>query len=304
MPTSREVSKIKSELIFQREQKIKGSLELQQQRLYESLLSDFVKVAKDKVDGNKTDIYKLQRELNKQYELQFPDVLRETVKASLAANDLNQIYFSSLVDSNRLDEIKDKTVKVINRSLGMDENNKIKTGGFMDRALEKKTVQKSFAKEVNTILSGSPDIVLMQTKLKEFITGTKGSTGLLERYYRTFANDLISNIDRTGSLVYANELELNNFYYGGGLLLSSRSFCVSKNGKIFSRAEAENWKDSAFITSMYGSNLSDYEPLINMGGYGCKHRADWITDELAKDSKKEVNAKAKERNANFKEKQK
>jgi hypothetical protein len=285
MPGYKEISKLKTELIDRRESKIKGSLTYQQNHLYESVVNDFVMVAKDKVEGRPTNLYALQRELKRQYELSFPSVMQEAVKASSAINNLNLKYFSTLVDTNRLDEIAEKTDKVVNKSLGIDENGLLKENGFIDKTLESKKVQRMFVKEVNNILDGSPDLALMQHKLKEFITGTKQSTGLLERYYRTFANDLLANIDRTGSLIYANELELNNFYYAGGIILSSRSFCKSKNGKIFTRSEAERWKDSAFIRDMYGANISDYEPLIMMGGYGCLHRPDWITSDIAKEMK-------------------
>lgn len=285
MPTYKEISALKSELLDARERKIKRKLSYQQEQMFDSLIDDFVKIAQDKVDGKKVDIYKLQSEIKKQYSLYFPEVMAEVVKASDSITNLNERYFSTLVDSNRLGEIQDKTFSIINKTLGVKDDGKLITGGFIDKVIENKGVQKLFTKNVTAILQGNPDIGLMKHKLKEFITGSKESTGLLERHYRTFANDLISNIDRTGSLVYANELELNHFYYSGGIILSSRSFCKSKNGKIFTRAEAERWKDSAFITSMY-TNKSDYEPLIDMGGYGCRHRPDWVTIEVAKAKKK------------------
>lgn len=280
MPTYKEVSKIKTELINKREAKIKGSLQYQQDHLYDSVIDNFVSVAKSKIEGKPTNLYSLQKELKKQYEINFPKVLIETVKASTAITDLNLRYFSTLVDSNRLEEIDTKTNKVVNKTLGLTDNGKLKADGFLDKTLESKKIQKLFTKEVNAILSGSPDLLLMQNKLKEFITGTKESTGLLERYYRTFANDLLAKVDRTGSLVYADELELNDFYYAGGIILSSRSFCKEKNGKIFTRSQAEKWKNSKFIRDMYKS-ISDYEPLVDMGGYGCLHRTDWITSDLA-----------------------
>ena len=242
MPNYKEISNLKTELIERRESRIKGSLTYQQDHLYESILNDFVMVAKTKIDGKPTNLYALQRELKKQYELYFPSVMQETVKASAAINDLNLKYFSTLLGQNDLDKIAAKTEKVINRSLGIDENGILKSGGFIDKTLENKKVQRMFTKEVTNILSGSPDIGLMQHKLKEFITGTKQSTGLLERYYRTFANDLLANIDRTGSLVYADELDLNDFYYAGGVVLSSRSFCKSKNGKILSMNPTDPFK--------------------------------------------------------------
>lgn len=303
MPTYKEVSKIKSDFISKKEESITNSLTDQQSNLYDKLLSDFMKVAKDKADGKEVNINKLQSQFRKFYDQNFNEVMRQTINASRSLTDLNQMYFSTLLDSNRLDEIHDNTKKLVDKSLGVTDANKLISNGFTDKAIANKQVQKLFVKEVNKILIGNPDVNLMQNKLKDFILGNKQSTGILERYYRNFANDLLISIDRSNSLVYANELELQSFFYGGGLLTSSRSFCISKNGKIFTRSEAEKWKDSTFITSMYGTKINDYEPLVNMGGYGCRHTPDWITQDIAKELKPENNKKATEKNKAFKDKQ-
>ncbi len=301
MPTFKEVSKIKSDFITKREDAISTSLADQQSNLYDKLLSDFIKIASNKVDGKNVSTSTLQAQFKKHYNENFTDVMKQTINASKSLTDLNQMYFSTLMDSNKLDEIHDNTKKLVDKSLGVTDNNKLISGGFTDKALDNKKVQKLFVKEVNVILSGNPDVNLMQNKLKDFIIGNKKGGGILERYYRNFASDLLISIDRSNSLVYANELELQSFFYGGGLLTSSRSFCISKNGKIFSRAEAEKWKDSTFITSMYGEKINDYQPLIDMGGYGCRHTPDWITQDIAKELKSENNSKAKDKNKAFKD---
>lgn len=300
MPTYKEVSKIKSDFILKKENAIKGTLNNQQENLFDKLLKEFIKQANDKINGKETSTYQLQNQFNKFYRENFNDVLKQNIAYSSSLTDLNQMYFSTLMDSNRLDEIHNKTKILVDKQLGIDINGKLKQGGFTDKILGNQQSQKNFIKEVNKILVGNPDINLMQNKLKEFIIGSKNNTGILESHYRNFSQDILTGIDRSNSLVYANELDLQSFYYGGGLLTSSRSFCISKNGKIFSRAEAEKWKDSTFITSMYGKNITDYEPLINMGGPGCKHTPDWITQDIAKELKGENNIKAKEKNEAFK----
>lgn len=300
MPTYREVSKLKSDFILKKEDAINNTLNYQQQNLYDKLLNEFIKIASNKVDGKEININKLQIQFKKFYNENFSDVMKQTITASKSLTDLNQMYFSTLLDSNQLDVIHENTKKLVNKSLGIDENGKLKQGGFTDKILENQRVQKLFVKEVKVILSGNPDVALMQEKLKNFIIGNKKSVGILESYYRNLSQNLLTGIDRSNSLVYANELELQSFFYGGGLLTSSRSFCISKNGKIFTRAEAEKWKDSTFITTMYGENINDYDPLINMGGYGCRHTPDWITQDIANELKPENNAKAKDRNAAFK----
>jgi hypothetical protein len=300
MPTYKEVSKLKSDFILKKENAIKGTLNSQQDNLFDKLLNEFIKQANEKINGNEPSTYQLQNQFNKFYKENFGDVLKQNVDYSRSLTDLNQMYFSTLMDSNRLDEIHIKTKLLVDKQLGIDTKGNLKQGGFTDKILASEQAKKNFIKEVNKILVGNPDINLMQNKLKDFIIGSKNNTGILESHYRTFSQDILTSIDRSNSLVYANELELQSFYYGGGLLTSSRGFCISKNGKIFSRAEAEKWKDSTFITSMYGKNITDYDPLINMGGYGCKHTPDWITQDIAKELKGENNAKAKERNDKFK----
>lgn len=301
MPRYKEVSKIKTDFIQKKQDAIGNTLADQQSNLYDKLLGDFMKLAKDKADGNQVNTNKLQAQFRKYYDANFTDVMKQTINASKSLTDLNQMYFSTLLDSNQLQDIHDKTKKLVDKSLGVTDSNKLITGGFTDKAIDNKQVQKIFVKEVNKILTGNPDVNLMQNKLKDFIIGTDASTGILERYYRNFAQGLLIKIDRSNSLVYANELDLQSFYYGGGLLTTSRSFCISKNGKIFSRAEAENWKDSAFITGMYGVNINDYQPLIDMGGYGCHHTPDWITQDIATSLKADNNKKAKDKNNAFKD---
>jgi hypothetical protein len=301
MPTYKEVSKIKTDFISKKEDGINSALVNQQSNLYDTLLSDFIKEASNKIDGKEININKLQTKFKKFYSANFIDIMKQTINASKSLTDLNQMYFATLLDSNKLDEIHNKTKALVDKQLGIDENGKLKQNGFTDKVLGDQQAQKKFIKEVKIILSGNPDINLMQNKLKDFIIGSKNNTGLLESHYRTVSQDILTSIDRSNSLVYANELELQSFFYGGGLLTSSRSFCVNKNGKIFTRAEATKWKDSTFITSMYGENINDYEPLINMGGYGCRHTPDWITQDIAKVLKPDNNAKAVEKNKAFKD---
>ena len=301
MPTYKEVSKIKSDFILKREDAIKNTLATLQGNLYDKLFADFVKIATNKAAGKEVDINKLQIQFKRFYNLGFPEVMKQTLSAARSLSDLNQMYFSTLLESDRLDEIHNKTKSLVEKRLGIDENGKLKKGGFTDKILENQRVQKLFVKEVKTILGGNPDIGLMQEKLKNFIIGNKNSTGILESHYRNYAQNILTGIDRSNSVVYADELGLQSFYYGGGLIKTSRKMCLKNNGKIFTRAQAEKWRDLPEIRDMYGDNIADYDPLVDMGGFGCRHTPDWITQDIANKLKGENNAKAKEKNDAFKE---
>jgi len=304
MPTYKEVSKIKSDFIAKKEDAIKSTIGSQQENLYEKLISDFSKLASNKVEGKDVSINKIQSEFKKYYDANFNDVMKQTINASKSLTDLNQMYFATLLDSNKLDDIHENTKNVLNKSLGITDTGKLIKGGFTDKALSNKEVQKVFTKEVTKILNGNPDALSMQNKLKEFILGNKQSTGILERYYRNFASDLLKGVDRGNSLVYADTLELTDAFYGGGLKLTSRPFCISRNGKIVSREQIDKWVN--ILNTDAGPKWSEavhgkYDPYKCCGGHGCDHVLDWITPDLADTLKSENNKRAAEKNKAFKD---
>jgi hypothetical protein len=99
-------------------------------------------------------------------------------------------------------------------------------------------------------------------------------------YYQQYAYDTYSKVREISNLHYADELGLQNFIYTGGVILSSRQFCIKKNGKVFSKKEAVNsWPhDSDLIDKKH---LASYNPLIDRGRNNCRHFLMYVSDELA-----------------------
>jgi hypothetical protein len=307
MPTRKEVSKLKQDWVQKRDAAIQSKINKLQEEIYNNLIPDFLAMAKleeIRKQANKSNIAELNRleaKIKKGMTNGFPEVMRETVKASRSLGDLNLMYFSTLMDSNRLDEIKTKSDKIINRRLGINEDGKILKDGFVDKTLRTDKVQREFISEVKRMISSNADTQALQGRLKTLILGSPERDGIIRRYYRTFATNILNNIDRSNNLVYANELDLDYGYYSGGLIQTSRSFCIDKNGKIFSRAQMEKWKDDPFIKKMYGKKINEYDPFTMVGGHGCLHVIDWVTNDLAKGRIREQNSRASERNKKFKE---
>lgn len=310
MPTRNEASKFRQDFIRKRELAINSKINLLQENIYDSLIETFLNQAKKQglTKGSSVEdirsLLGLERTLKKSYLDGFPDIMRETVNAARSIGDLNQVYFSTLVDSDRLDEIRDKTKSILDRRLGLDENGKITTKGFVGRAISDPAVQKRFVKQVQSMVAKNLSLSEFQAGLKDLILSSKEKDGLIQQYYNTFASTLLSSVDRSNSQVYADELDLNHFIYAGGLLKTSRCFCLRRNGKIFSREDADKW--SSMLGAPCGpvwdeSRDGTYVPTEQMGGLGCKHTPDWITDELATGNKREHNKKATERNQKFRD---
>lgn len=302
MPTRKEVSKLKQDHVTKRQDAIDTKIITLQESLYENVSTALLTyLSKKKEDPTYDSTFALQQVVKKEFNKSFPDVMKETVNAGRSIGNLTEMYYSTLMDSNRLDDIRDKTAKILDRSLGIDENGKIKQGGFIDRALADEEVQKKFIKEVKKVAATGADVQVMQEKMKQFVVGQKESNGFIQQYYKSFAGDLINTIDRNNGNIYADDLELKYFYYAGGLILSSRPFCIKRNGKIISRDQAALWKNDSEIKQMYKGRMDEYEPLKCMGGPHCLHNPDWITDELAQGNIREQNKKAADRSTAFKE---
>ena len=105
----------------------------------------------------------------------------------------------------------------------------------------------------------------------------KGDDAVLQRYYRTFVHDTFGQVIRIADLKMANELGLEHFIYAGGLIETSRHFCVKKNDKVFHKSEANKWKNDPDLPGKE-SNQS-YNPLIDLGRWNCRHHLIWVSKE-------------------------
>ena len=112
------------------------------------------------------------------------------------------------------------------------------------------------------------------------ILGLKERAGALNRYYNTFLYDSIAQFDRIVSNAFAEQNDLNYFIYKGGLITDSREFCIRRDGEIFHRSEASAWKNDMTLPGY--PNVADYDPLVELGRWNCRHYLLWITDEEAK----------------------
>jgi hypothetical protein len=65
------------------------------------------------------------------------------------------------------------------------------------------------------------------------------------------------------------DLGLEFYSYSGGLMDTSRDFCIARAGKVFHRKEVESWAGQSWAGKMRGTTESSI--FIYCGGYGCTH---------------------------------
>ena len=100
---------------------------------------------------------------------------------------------------------------------------------------------------------------------------------ILNRYWSRWTHDIYQQYQRVGANEVRKELGLTNAIYEGGTIEDTRDWCEKHNGKALSEEEIEDWVNHEWK----GKNEIGYDPIVDCGGYNCRHRWRWISDELA-----------------------
>lgn len=130
---------------------------------------------------------------------------------------------------------------------------------------------------IGAITSGRPMSEMAKGLRSMF--GKEDLTGRFERYYQTFLWDTAMQWERVGNNYYADQLNLNWFIYSGGLIETSREFCIKRDGKVMNRDDAKKWVNDPTLPGQ--DSLDMYNPLTDLGRFNCRHFLTWLTDEEA-----------------------
>jgi hypothetical protein len=243
-----------------------------------------------------------------------PQIINTTSGLVSIAENYFKAVLTSELTSKFAKIITDTTLKTDLR-IGL-KGGKMVLNGFLDTMIRGSSVEMDVKNFMSKSITG-------QIPTKDFITGftdlLKGvpreiekdgekviiREGRLEKEYKRYAYDLYQQYDRSYNGSVADQLGLNYFLYQGGLIGDSRDFCVCHNNKVWSREEAETWRDWTPSQGVYPAGYKikqkniyavpsylgypGYQPLVDFGGYRCRHSIGYISDELAKSLRPELN---------------
>ena len=176
------------------------------------------------------------------------------------------------------------TINSLSKSLGAVEESigivggKIVKGSYLDDLTTMPEVRETLKNYVRTSVASSKGYQDYLTGFKNLVVGSPGVDGSLEKYYSQYAYDTFNQVDASINNHFATNLGLKYFIYAGGLIATSRAFCIKRAGKVFSVAETRTWKNDP---TLIGKNKAGYNPLIERGRYRCCHTIRYITAELA-----------------------
>lgn len=115
------------------------------------------------------------------------------------------------------------------------------------------------------------------TLIRDFVEGNEDVDGAVLKYAKQLAHDSFANADRAYGSAVADELEMEWFIYGGGLVDNTRCFCLERHNKFYHYKEIEAWGRGEDVGECgypwKGMNRDTTEKTIYQfaGGYNCLH---------------------------------
>jgi hypothetical protein len=286
--SQRQLAALRATFIKQREELLKQKVNSLQRKLYDMVFEKYLVVLEQR-DGkliNSPQNVNIIQGLDNIYKI-FRDTFNAPVVGKFiedmnGINANNEKYFKHIAQKD-IRTTTEKAQAAMNRSLGLETDGRVKQNGFTDKFLRDESVNKKIKKLTMQSITKGVGFQEFRQQLKTLVVGipNKTDTGALQKYYRNYAYDTYQKVDNLTSNVFAKNIGLRYFIYNGGIIKTSREFCKHYNGTIVdSIAFSQLEKDKLPVEQQNGIP-DDWTPLIDLGGYGCRHRKDWITDDIA-----------------------
>lgn len=308
----KEILERKQDLINRNTERLNGSVVRLQTKLMDSIVDDIIAEldVKDGVILDTIKNYKLISALDKVFNTFAVDqarVLLPELSSSISAiTNLNNTYFIAIGSENllsRLDKVAEKTRELTDFRFGL-RGDKFVRGGILEELFTQfggTEVKQIMSKAI----SGGMNKREFIKQMRDFVTGTEDKPGISERKWKQFAFDVYQQYDASYNKKMAEEFGLKYFIYQGGLVVDSRDFCAAHNNKVWSTKESEEWPTWTPAKGEYPPGYEikakkmnevpsymdypGYDPLVDRGGYNCRHSIGYISKELAFKLRPELN---------------
>lgn len=247
-------------------------------RLVDDVLAELEFDPKGKLVNNARNIAKLDRLLEKvmkEHRDKETKALLAFVLASMGTiAAFNVKYFSAFTTKKDATAMVKATDPYVNAWLGIDNKGKLKEGGYLDTLNSDNTVRNKLRDMMLRGLATGETLARLRKGVRGYIEGEPGKPGALQARNDEVVNDVFSKVDRYQANNVAAKLDMNYAVYEGGLIKTSRKFCRERNGKVFTRAEILKFDPPT-------GKQPNYDPLVDLGGYNCRHHLNWIPRTLA-----------------------
>lgn len=190
----------------------------------------------------------------------------------------NKSYFGIVSDvaAERFDNATSRVEAIMRRALGFTPDGKIRPKSFIDSISQVDGINNTLREYAIKSIQGGSSVETFTAQLDEAIRTDQEGLGILNRNRKQLINDRYAQYDRAESKSFADEFKMQAFIFSGGKVSDTRRFCCQRNGIVFTREEARRW-----ATMKWTGKNRGYSPLIDMGGYNCRHSPQWISNRVA-----------------------
>lgn len=289
--TRSQISDLKQEFIRQRQAIMRKNISAAEKRLYDQVYSKVI--SKLETDGNMiissgknlniaSEIDGIYKEFNKK---EYTTILKQFSADLSKIASMNGDYFMTVIEDTapkRFNTVKKEVKDFMSKRIGLNSKDEIVKGGYLDRLISDESLKNSIKdKIIKGITNKKPVTDLIKT-LEKTIVGNPEVDGGLVKHFNQNMHDTYNQFDRTTSMKYAERLDLQFFIYQGGKIKTSRPFCIDRDNKCFTVQEAEKWGSLIGTEKGPMADKNDYNPLVDCGGFNCRHSIDYISNSLAK----------------------
>ena len=193
----------------------------------------------------------------------------------------------SKIGDKRFKAMQGEVDRIMRKRIGLDAKGKVLEGGKLDTIIRSTAMRTQVKEALNAAVQSGAPIARVVRQLEVTIKGTRSIPGVLEKTLQPLVFDEYQAFDRASNDVYAKKIGLDCFIYTGGLIETSRHFCEKRNGKVFTKEEAEKeWPNDSSLPrttkERASGTLSGYNPIVDLGRWRCRHRTRFIPRSLAK----------------------
>jgi hypothetical protein len=307
-----EVLKKKDAWIASREGKLQTVVMKMQEQLLAKLMADIIpqlETSGGKI-RNTLKNYRLLNSLDKMYDefngvqrIAFVTEIGDTVKGIAK---LNKNFFSvslGVAVPDLFEDILKGAGALLDERVGL-KGGQIIAGSFLEELISNRALLLDVKQFMSQAVTAQVPTKTFIKGLNDLVVGTEEKPGGIDKQFNRYAHDLYMQYDAAYSAQVADKAKMNYFIYLGGKIKDSRDFCVAHDARVWSRKEAEKWpewtpgegeypagyeikqKDTSAVPSYLA--YPGYSPLIDRGGYNCRHHLGWLSEELAFEMRPEL----------------
>lgn len=308
MKTPRRISDLiarKQSLIDANRDKLEKLIIKQQSKLFNAIVESVIAKldVKDDVILDTPKNYRLLADVDVIFDTftkqSAPIIASQIAEGLTGVAALEAKYFKMVLPEGtveRFESIVSKTKDLIDLRVGLKGGETV-SGGFIESLTKNKSLSLQVKDYIARSVTGQIDSKDFIKGLSSIVTGKEDGPGAMEKDYQRYAYDLYQQYDRAYSTNLATEFDMKYFVYQGTLIEDSRDFCVAHAGKVWTIEEAQEWKNWNPSMGEYPEGYKirqkdvnavpsyidypGYNPLVDAGGYRCRHSINYVSDELA-----------------------